>query len=203
MWYDLGMKSLIELGLEQLEGWCWLEKAERMLSIALEERAKVMVEVGVYGGRSLVPLIVAAQANGGYVWGIDAWSNAVATTVPYGEDHNSFWANDDMGRVKDKLFKFLGEHKLSGHVAIVEATGEQALHLFQDKSIDLLHVDASHSILDEARDVSSYLMKLREGGILIIDDTDRAEVQLALEIAKSVCDVVHTDPKYVVLRKTI
>lgn len=203
MWYDLGMKSLIELGLEQLEGWCWLEKAERMLSIALDEKAKVMVEVGVYGGRSLIPLIVAAKANGGYVWGIDAWSNAVATTVPYGEDHNSFWANDDMGRVKDKLFKFLGEHKLSGHVAIVEATGEQALHLFQDKSIDLLHVDASHSILDEARDVSSYLMKLREGGILIIDDTDRAEVQLALEVAKSVCDVVHTDPKYVVLRKTI
>lgn len=201
--YHLGMKSLIHRGLEDLEGWCWAEKAERMLSIALDERAEIMVEVGVYGGRSLIPLIVAAQHNRGYVWGIDAWSNTVATTVPYGQDHNTFWKNDDMGRVKDKLFKFLGEHKLSGHVAIVEASGEQALHLFQDKSIDLLHVDASHSVLDEARDVSSYLMKLRTGGILIIDDTDRDEVQIAVQIAKTVCDVVHEDKKYLVLRKRI
>lgn len=197
------MKSLIQAGLEQLEGWCWQEKAERMLSLALDEESKVMVEVGVYGGRSLIPLIVAAQHNKGFVWGIDAWSNDVATTVPYGKDHNSFWANDDMGRVKDKLFKFLGDNKLGGHVAIVQASGEQALHLFQDKSIDLLHVDASHSVLDEARDVSSYLMKLRKGGILIIDDTDRPDVQIAVEIAKSVCEVVHEDPKYLVLRKKI
>lgn len=195
--------SLIDKGLTDLEGWCWAEKAHHMHELALDEQAKVMVEVGVYGGRSLIPLILAAQETDGYVWGIDAWSNQVATVVPYGQDHNSFWANDDLGRVKDKLFKFLGEHQLSSHVGILEATGEQGLAFFADRSVDLLHVDASHSVLDEARDVSSWLMKLKKDGILIIDDTDRDEVQLAVQIAESVCDLVHKDPKYQVFRKTI
>lgn len=195
--------DLVRLGLERLEGWCWEAKAQTMYECAVREGARVMVEVGVYGGRSLVPLIMAARETGGYVWGVDAWSNGVATTIPYGEANNRFWAEDDLGRVKSKLFGFLGEHQLGGWVGLVEASSLAALPLFADGSVDLLHVDAAHSVLDEARDVASWLMKLRKGGVLIIDDTDRADVEPAVRIAESVCETLHTDAKYVVMRKVV
>lgn len=200
----MNSRDLIRKGLEDLEGWCWEEKAERMYDLIRQEQPDTLVEVGVYGGRSLVPMLVGARDNGkGWVYGVDAWDNDVATTVPYGEDNNTFWANDDLGRVKTKLYRFLAEHDLARYGHILELSGEEALPLFRPKSIDFLHIDASHSVLDEARDVTGYLMKLKTDGILIIDDTDRDDVQPALEIALTVCDAVYVNKKYVVLRKRI
>src|SRR5271155_2865720 len=47
----------------QLEGWCSDLKATTLVDLVLKVRPQVIVEIGVWGGKSLVPMACALKAN--------------------------------------------------------------------------------------------------------------------------------------------
>ncbi len=79
--------------LAQMEGWCSLDKAMKVSNLITTESLRRCVEIGVFGGRSVVAMALAQQrANiDGYVVGIDPWRNAdclecsikTAARIPY------------------------------------------------------------------------------------------------------------------------
>src|SRR5262249_6565282 len=70
-----GMERL----LEGVDGWCTPFKAAKLYELASQSDCQLAVEIGVFGGKSLLPIALAFQEKGsGSAYGIEAWDNAVA-----------------------------------------------------------------------------------------------------------------------------
>ena len=79
------LRSQIEMQTD-LPGWCELDKARMMCGLILREQPEVVVEIGVYGGKSLVPQALTLRHNRkGIIYGIDPWTN-VACVENYTDD---------------------------------------------------------------------------------------------------------------------
>jgi predicted O-methyltransferase YrrM len=152
-----------------LQGWCDHEKAMAIVDLILTERPEICVEIGVYGGRSLIPAAAALRQNGsGAVYGIETWRTDVATQHATNERNDDWWRNIDFHAIKTGLYSFIVDHDLASQVRIVEAPSADAASLFG--SIDYLHIDGAHSIYNAAEDVVLYAKKVKSGGIIIMDD---------------------------------
>lgn len=185
--------ALIEAAERQLEGWCYREKSLFIARLVLEERPLVCVEVGVYGGRSLIPCAAALRHLGqGRIWGVEGWSGTLAVRDPGTKDNDDWWAGLDFAPIKRGFLRFLAEHDLVREVGILEAPSTEVATLFP--SIDYLHIDGSHARLAAAEDVLRYGRRVRPGGIILFDDaqwkTTTAARELLDEMAECV-DLLH------------
>lgn len=185
--------ALIEASERQLEGWCYREKSLFIARLVLEERPLTCVEVGVYGGRSLIPCAAALRHLGqGRIWGVEGWSGALAVRDPTTQLNDAWWGGLDFGPIKRGFLRFLAEHDLMREVGILEAPSTEVATLFP--SIDYLHIDGSHARLAAAEDVLRYGRRVRPGGIILFDDaqwkTTTAARELLDEMAECV-DILH------------
>lgn len=56
------------------DGWCTLEKAYALAAAVIMLRPSLVVEVGIWAGRSFVPMALALKQIGkGQIIGIDPW----------------------------------------------------------------------------------------------------------------------------------
>ena len=174
-----------------LPGWCTREKALLIAQHVLRERPEHCVEIGVFGGRSLIPIAAALRENGaGHVHAIETWRADVAVQDETNPANDAWWAAVDFGAVKAELLRFVVAHGLVRQIRIVEAPSARAATLFD--SIDFLHIDGSHSIVSAAEDVVLYARKLRRGGLVLFDDVNWDTTRLAQEILAALCDPVAT-----------
>jgi predicted O-methyltransferase YrrM len=75
---------------------------------------------------------------------------------------------------------------------LVVQTAQQALSLFDDESIGLLHIDGNHSADVARRDVETWLPKVKPGGVIVLDDTDWPTVQAARALLTERCKkIIH------------
>lgn len=152
--------------LPTLDGWCELEKAHALAAAVLTLRPEVVVEIGVFGGRSLIPMAMACQAVGrGKVVGIDPWA-AAASVESQDEANRQWWQSCDHERVYQGFLRQVAQLGLQGHVEVRRAKSDDVA---PPETIDLLHVDGNHG--DPAyRDVRRFGPKVRVGGLAVLDD---------------------------------
>jgi predicted O-methyltransferase YrrM len=82
--------------MDQLVGWCSKEKAGVLIDLILKNRPKVIVEIGVWGGKSLIPMATALRANGlGKIYGIDPWDSAESIKEVMNESNLAHWSQAD------------------------------------------------------------------------------------------------------------
>jgi predicted O-methyltransferase YrrM len=173
----------------KLAGWCSREKALVIARIILQERPQTCVEIGVFGGRSLVPCAAALQHIGaGAIYGIEAWNAHVAIENVTNEVNDDWWSKVDFASIKREFYRFLAEKNLTSHVRVIEAPSGRASGLFDH--IDFLHIDGSHSMVNAAEDVILYARKVRSGGIIIFDDVNWQSTAPARELLGALCDTV-------------
>lgn len=173
----------------KLAGWCSREKALTIARIVLEERPKTCVEIGVFGGRSLMPCAAALRHNGdGEIYGIEAWSPNVAIENATNEANDDWWSKIDFAGIKREFYRFAAATNLTPHVRLIEAPSGRAAGLFD--TIDFLHIDGSHSMVNAAEDVILYARKVRSGGIVVFDDVNWASTAPARDLLGALCDVV-------------
>lgn len=163
-----GVFFQLESILPSLPGWCELPKATDLVSTVIALRPNTVVEIGVFGGKSLIPMALACQALGsGKVIGIDPWS-AAASAEGY-EGANKEWWTTKVDH--DAIY-----HRFCTALLNLGLT-EKHVEIFRKKSddvtppevIDLLHVDGQHT--DQAlRDVERFATKVRCGGFCFTDD---------------------------------
>ena len=148
-------------------GWCELPKAVTLVSAIMALRPAVTVEIGVFGGSSLIPMALAHREIGiGTVIGIDPWSS-VAASEGYTGDHLIWWGKTvDLEKVYQEFMQRIAELQLTNCVQIVRSTSDA---FTPPQTIDLLHIDGQHS--DQAvRDVERYASRVRVGGMVFSDD---------------------------------
>jgi predicted O-methyltransferase YrrM len=173
----------------KLAGWCSREKALVIASTVLRERPKICVEIGIFGGRSLVPCAAALRYIGaGEIYGVEAWSPNIAIENATNEANDDWWSKVDFAGVKQEFYRFIAATNLTRHVRLIEAPSGRAAALFDQ--IDFLHIDGSHSVVNAAEDVILYARKVRSGGIVVFDDVNWQSTAPAFELLSALCDTV-------------
>src|ERR1051326_1116492 len=118
----------------------------------------LLVELGVDRGESYFAFCQSALENktGTRCFGIDNWC---------GDEH--------AGGYDETTFSQVSEHNRANYESfskLVCSSFDEALTLFADNAIDVLHLDGFHTEAAVRHDLDSWLRKLRPGGILLLHD---------------------------------
>lgn len=185
------VSEIINLSQKQLDGWCSDEKATFIADVISELKPEVCVEIGVFGGRSLVPAAAALRANQkGVIYGIETWSHQVAVEYTTTEVNDEWWKKVDFTKIKMRFLKFIVDNGLSDFVKLIELPSASTSAAFLE--IDYLHVDGAHSVFNAAEDVVLYAKKVRKGGVIIMDDANWKTTEPAVQILDSLGERLKT-----------
>jgi predicted O-methyltransferase YrrM len=173
------------------DGWAWLDKAMTLARYVETERPECVVELGIFGGRSMLPMALQAKDNGrGVVFGIDPWTHAAALEGEHKKADSDWWAKIDLERI---MLRFMGQIINLGLIDVavpIRATSQAVAGIFPPASIGLLHIDSNHSELASLRDIALYLPKVRPGGIVVLDDLGWETNQAAVKALDSRCETI-------------
>jgi predicted O-methyltransferase YrrM len=151
-----------------LHGWCSMQKADFIIDLVLQMKPQKIVEIGVWGGKSLIPMAYALKINrSGMIYGIDPWDSIASIQHMHDEGSKAFWRWADHGAIYRGLVQKIEDFDLVNQVELIPATSENA-PLIQD--IDLLHVDGNHSEETSFFDVQKWVPLVKKGGCIIFDD---------------------------------
>lgn len=149
-------------------GWCTALKAGTLASLVVALRPRVVCEIGVWTGSSLLPMLIALRQTGsGRAIAIDPWS---ATCSVQGEtDKNAaWWGSVDHDAALERFRQRMAEWHVTDLCDIWRQPSDECT---PPSSIDMLHIDGSHT--DQAmRDATRFGAAVRVGGIMILDDLE-------------------------------
>lgn len=172
-----------------LEGWCSAEKARAMVELILEHRPAVSVEIGVFGGKSLVAQALAHKhIEHGHVYGIDPWTAGDALHGVQEKENIDWWRNLDYERIYRGCLEAVLHYDVNKYCTIVRTTSDRACPMFD--YIDILHIDGNHSEEASTLDVFLYLPKVRIGGFVWFDDVDWFSTKNAVRLVEERCEQI-------------
>jgi len=164
--------------MDQLEGWCTKNKAGIMIDLVFMLRPKTIVEIGVWGGKSLIPMAYALQLLGnGKVYGIDPWDALESIQGMEGVNYD-WWSKVDHQMILYGLVEKISKFRLNEQIHLVKATSKNAQPI---PNIDMLHIDGNHSENAAMIDVNKWVPLVRKGGIIVFDDVTWTTNEKAVE----------------------
>ena len=154
--------------MDQIYGWCSHSKASILIDIIQKIGATKIVEIGVWGGKSLVPMAYALKCQGkGKIYGIDPWDNQKSILGVMNDANRAYWGTVDHEAVYQSLVQNLERFELKTQVELIRAPSVSAEPIYD---IDLLHIDGNHSDITSFIDVTKWVPLVRPGGWIIVDD---------------------------------
>lgn len=153
--------------MDQLEGWCSKSKASVLIDLIFMTNPQTVVEIGVWGGRSLIPMAHALKTKDkGTAYGIDPWDSLESADGMDGVNYE-WWSSIDHKKILRDLEKKIIEFNLQNQVVLIKTTSQLAPII---PDIDILHIDGNHSEKASIIDVNKWVPLVRKGGIIIFDD---------------------------------
>lgn len=196
-------RALLEEQMLKLEGWCTPEKFRDMYDLVLKERPEVCIEIGVFGGRSLIAMLGGCRAiNHGHVWGIDPYAAASGIEgyeAVLDKANYDWWAKIDYEAIYTECMRNIQRLGLAHWCTIVRETAKQAVSAFQ--TIDILHIDGNHTEEIAVSDVSLYAPLVKQGGYVWFDDINWPSTQKAVALLRQTCEEVSKRETYALYRK--
>jgi hypothetical protein len=178
--------------LPSLEGWCSLEKALNFIDLVLQEKPKVYVEIGVFAGASLYPVLSTLKfLDHGVAIAIDPWDKYEC--IKYLDQkldhlHIDWWGRIDLESNYASFLKTLRMFNLTDYCIPLRTSAEHAAKIIG--VIDILHIDGNHSERSFTKYVQLYLPKVRSGGYIWLNDSLWIESQQAMDLLLEQCDSV-------------
>jgi hypothetical protein len=123
-----------------------------------ELKPSVIVELGCQYGESYFGFCQAVVEN-------QVPSKAFAVDTWQGDRHTGAYGEEVFRRVSDT-----NERHYTGFSRLLRMTFDEAALLFQDETIDLLHIDGLHEYAAVRHDFDSWIAKVRPGGIVLLHD---------------------------------
>ena len=158
--------------ISHLEGWCGYSKALHLAQIVLDRRPDKIIEIGVFGGKSIAAMAMACQhIYNGQCYGIDPWSKAAALEGDVGDAHKEWWEKQDLDQVRKTCLSNLRQLGLEDFITILRKHDKEAIGDFPEQSVDLIHEDSNHSLLTSVRTCKDWVPKLKIGGLFVMDDS--------------------------------
>lgn len=164
---DTAFKEQVFRAMDQLDGWCSKEKASVLMDLVIHTKPEIVVEIGVFGGKSLIPMAFALRRNGsGMAYGIDPYQKDFSQVGQDGQNLH-WWSTVDHKKVLNKLLAKITQFGLKDYVHLEIASSQDAPEI---PNIDILHIDGNHSEESSLADVQKWVPLVREGGLIILDD---------------------------------
>lgn len=195
------LNEQIKNELPKLQGWTSWERGVEMAELIIKKKPLMCVELGVFGGRSLIAQALALKENGiGQIFGIDPWK--VEAAVEGENSANADWwtKNVDLHEIHKGAMEALWRLELDKWAVVIQAKSQDAAGLFLN-GIDWLLIDGNHSEVASCRDVDTYLPKVTSEGIIIFDDADWPSTQKALKMLDRECDLLRDAKTYRIYQK--
>jgi predicted O-methyltransferase YrrM len=123
-------------------------------------RPRVVVELGTYTGTSLAAFCRAAEVcelHDTRCYGVDLWT---------GDQHMGHFDEDVFAAADLAL-----SSRHARHVELIRAEFGAAAPGFADASVDLLHIDGTHTYEAVSRDFRTWLPKMSSRGVVLLHDT--------------------------------
>jgi hypothetical protein len=144
--------------------WGWAGHKYFVYDFVRNVKPKKIVELGTHRGTSLFSMCQAIkdgslQTN---IHAVDTWK---------GDKHSGFY--DEAVFVEVNKIKNIYYRKQSIH--LLRRTFDQAVRKFNNKSIDLLHIDGLHTYEAVKHDFEAWLVKVKNDGMILLHDTDRKD----------------------------
>tara|TARA_B100000674_G_scaffold418268_1_gene368601 strand:- start:489 stop:1367 length:879 start_codon:yes stop_codon:yes gene_type:complete len=136
----------------------WWEHIPIAMIIIKSKKPDLVVELGTHYGVSFFGFCEAAEkySPATRLYAIDTWE---------GDGQAGYYDNTVYTTVKDHLEQFHNER-----AQMIRDRFENALNKFQDKSIDLLHIDGLHTYEAVKRDFEQWLPKVKDDGCILFHD---------------------------------
>lgn len=169
-WESVKRDAIVEMA--AIPGWCSEEKAHLMMDHIREKKCLVCVEIGVFGGKSMLPILKSLKYNGqGNLYAIDAWSGLEATKgYPTSDPNYSWWNNLDWDHFYTQTLSLVTKHRLHQFCNVLRTSSQDAVNYFADDTIDFIHLDGNHTEDLAFEDVIAYFPKVKDGGYLLLSD---------------------------------
>lgn len=164
----IATKQLVLKELGNLHGWCSPFKASILLDLTLMTQPNIVVEIGVYGGKSLVPIAMGLRENRrGMIYGIDPWSSQASIEGMDGVN-KVWWGALDHAKILQGLQSSISRLNLQDYITLICSSSEEATPI---QNIDMLHIDGNHSEQSAFFDVNKWVRLVKPGGLILFDDT--------------------------------
>lgn len=153
---------------QQVSGWCSQEKAQTLASMVLATRPEICVEIGVWYGRSLLPVALALkQAGRGKIIGIDPWRAEASVAGQVNPADQEWWNRQDIHEAAYQIFLTnIHGFEVEDFVEIRRLRSDE---FEPPREIGVLSVDGNHG--DQSiEDIKRYAPRVRYGGFLVADD---------------------------------
>lgn len=126
-------------------------------------KPKKIVELGTYMGSSFFSFCQGVKDENlpTECFAIDTWQ---------GDLHSGFYNNSIFETVSTVV-----NQSYSGFAKMIRSTFDDAVHLFQNESIDILHIDGYHTFDAVFHDFTTWLPKLAKEGVILFHDTEVRE----------------------------
>jgi predicted O-methyltransferase YrrM len=195
---------------ESLPGWCSPAKARWITDWIAQNHPTRIVEIGVFGGRSLIPMGMAmkvqnelGQFSKGFVLGVDPYDPTHALEEVMEPEHKAWWNRLNYEEVYQNALRELTRRNLGDCCGILRTCSHEVLPLFCERTLDLVHIDGCHSRAASMRDVTTWLPLVRPGGLIVLDDVDWQTVHDAQQWLASRCDSLHGEKTWQVFQTRV
>lgn len=136
----------------------WLEHISFAFELINKLKPKTFVELGVHYGVSYFSICQAIKSNAipCTCYGIDSWQ---------GDEHAGFY--------EENLFNNVNEYNQEHYASfshLIKSYFDEAVSGFEDKSIDLLHIDGLHTYEAVKKDFETWEPKLSDSSIVMFHD---------------------------------
>jgi hypothetical protein len=150
---------------QTMHGWASPEKCCTLAALVLAVKPKLSLEIGVWGGRSLLPMAIAHKAVGGVVIGVDPW-NAEESARDEFPDSAEWWAKQDHQKIFEYCQRMI---KLVDVGKQVQLMRERSDDILPPGDIGVFHCDGSH-MEAATRDAMRFCPNIIPGGYAVFDD---------------------------------
>lgn len=158
------LNQLIQTTIPSMDGWCDLNKATVLAGLVLHLKPVRSVEIGVWGGRSLLPMAWAAkQVGNSQVIGIDPYDPKVSAENEM-PPHDEWWGKQDHELVMRRFHAYIKRFQLDNVLHIRKKSDE-----VDPPDCQLLHIDGSHTE-QAVKDAERFGPKVTMGGVVVCDD---------------------------------
>jgi hypothetical protein len=143
---------------EKLPGMAWVGHIPFAYWLTAYLKPQRLVELGTHGGSSYFAFCDSVKKNklATQCFAIDTWQ---------GDEHLTY------GEYVFNGVKAYNKLKYSGFSKLLRMTFDEACEEFEDQSIDILHIDGTHTYEAVKNDFQRWCPKVVKGGVILFHDT--------------------------------
>lgn len=141
----------------------------------------IIVEVGVFGGASLLSIVDVCVKNNNKLYGVDPWELAnTANGKKLSQQEWKIYKNKLLS-VRKNLENIITKLNYSNTVSLVKDFSPKASDKFEKDSIDLIYIDGDHAYKSVLADLNGWMVKLKPGAFIWGDDFNWPNVAKAVK----------------------